>query len=108
VARYSSRERRWYGRPVGPARRNVTLPEGSGDAREWHTELPGGRVRVDIGEPIRRLASEPQAVLVGSVSPKPRKAAPAAAPAAPPAAPSDGPRVRPPRRRKEHRAITRD
>jgi len=62
------------------------------------TELPGGMVRVDIGEPLKRLPSETQPV--PSVT---RKAPAPVAIAPPPAAPAAAPRVAP----KEHRAITR-
>jgi hypothetical protein len=69
------------------------------------TELSGGLVRVDIGEPIKRLPCERQAVrldlpqiVCGTLASVP------VSPAAPTAAPAAAPKVP----RKEHRAITRE
>jgi hypothetical protein len=68
------------------------------------TELSGGLVRVDIGEPIKRLPCERQAVRIGGpTAPQPVSPAPTVSPAAPTAAPAAAPKVP----RKEHRAITR-
>lgn len=66
------------------------------------TELPGGLVRIDIGEPVKRLPCERQAVRRDA--PKALPLAPVEAPPAPPAAPTAAPPVS----RKEHRAITRE
>jgi hypothetical protein len=70
------------------------------------TELAGGLVRVDIGEPVKRLPSEPQAVPVGAPNAPPPvfPGAPSVAPAAATAAPAEAPKVT----RKEHRPITRE
>lgn len=62
-----SRTRGWV---VRPARPRVDLPDlyepGTPHFEERHREtstpLPSGTVRIDIGAPIRRLASEPQPV----------------------------------------------
>lgn len=60
MARYASREGRWYGRE----RRNLPLPEDVRDEREFHTDMGNGMLRVDIGAPVARLPSEPQPVAV--------------------------------------------
>lgn len=71
-----------------------------GDDREWHTELPGGLVRVDIGEPVKRLEVEPRAELQKGASGLGRKVeatpeAPLAAPAVPVEMPRRAPRPEP-------------
>jgi hypothetical protein len=100
MARYSSREGRWYGK-ARPS--NVTQPEHVRDERVWRTELPGGLIRTDYGAPIPRHPSESQPVAV---------ARPSQAPAEPlPPAPAPTPSSAPPVSRKdhkEHRAITRE
>lgn len=70
------------------------------------TELPGGLVRVDLGEPVKRLPSEPPAVRLPSPAallPVSHGAPPVSheTPAADPAEPPKGPRPEP-------RAITRE
>lgn len=60
MARYSRTLGRWFGR----GRSNPPLSEANRDDRQWQTELPGGLVRIDMGSPTKRLASEPQAVEV--------------------------------------------
>ena len=58
MARYSARTGRWYGR----SGTNVSVPEGTRDDREWHTEIADGITRIDYGAPIPRLPSERQPV----------------------------------------------
>jgi hypothetical protein len=99
MARFSSREGRWYGLP----RANVPAPEHVRDDRKWHTELPGGLVRTDYGAPIPRHPSESQPVLVA----RPSEAAAEPLPAAPAPAPASAPAVSR-KDHREHRAITRE
>ena len=79
---------------------------GSADYAERHashvTELPSGLVRVDVGEPVKRLACEALAVPVRTLlAPPPVPAEPQpVAPAAPAVARTVS--------LKEHRAITRE
>lgn len=61
MARYSVRTGRWYRRQ----RPHAAPPLPRGDHRQWRTELPGGLIRIDIGEPVNRLPSEPQPVPIG-------------------------------------------
>jgi len=100
VARYSSREGRWYGQ----RRSAAVLPETVRDERQWRTEMPGGITRIDFGAPVPRLPCEPQPVHV-SGSLKAPAAAPKAAPAEPPASTPQSSRDGP---SKPQRAITRE
>lgn len=106
MARYSVRTGRWYGR----GRSYPPRPLPPGDDRQWRTELPGGLVRIDMGEPVKGLPSEPQPARIGGT---------AGAPKAPPPEPvSDTaeaerfaamlPKDIRPRDWRDHRAITRN
>ena len=99
MARYSSRDGRWHGR----SRSNVTVPEGTRDEREWHTEMPGGLTRIDFGAPIPRHPSETQPIRKDKPKPVPVEA--------PVETPKATPISVPPVSRKDHRdhrAITRE
>jgi hypothetical protein len=61
-------------------------PDYAERAQQTATQLPCGTVRIDAGEPVARLAEEPQPVACGSPSARP--AVPVVAPAPAPAAPS--------------------
>jgi len=63
--RFSAATARWSG---GKRPSNVTVPEGTRDDRRWHTELPGGMLREDIGAPVPRLPGEPQPVSAGDTN----------------------------------------
>lgn len=60
MARYSVRTGRWYGRQSYSSSR----PPPPGDDRQWRTEMPGGLIRIDMGQPIPRHPDEPQAVQI--------------------------------------------
>ncbi len=57
MARYSTRERRWYG--TREKRAALPNPYSAGSPhyvlrhRETTTELPNGLLRVDVGEPVK-------------------------------------------------------
>lgn len=106
MARYSARTGRWYGRGRDYPPRPLPPP----DDRLWRTELPGGLVRIDLGEPVKGLACEPQPVRIGRT---------ASTTQAPPPVPADEPsgaerfaamlpKDLRPRDWRDHRAITRD
>jgi len=76
MARYSVREGRGDRRRRNRPPADPVVP----DERQWRTELPSGLVRIDMGEPIPRLACEPQPVAI---------AAPEVAPAEPESVPSE-------------------
>jgi hypothetical protein len=106
VARYSSREGRWYGK----ARANAPLPETARDERKWHTELPGGLIRTDYGAPIPRHPSETQPIPVARASMEPATddSLPTVRGSETPApVPVSAPQVSR-KDHKEHRAITRE
>lgn len=96
MARFSSRTGTWSGQR---SRVNVPLPETVRDERQWHTEMPGGLLRVDFGSPVPRLPSEPQPVHMKGTLKVPQ-AAPAARPVEPPVCDAPAPQ-------RDHRAITR-
>lgn len=84
MARFSVREGRSYGRWGRPQTNQPSHSETVRDERQFVTDLGGGLVRVDVGAPIPRLSSEPQANLkVTQAAPE----APAVEPE-PPSAPS--------------------
>jgi hypothetical protein len=93
MARYSVRTGRWYGRGRDYPPRPLPPP----DDRQWRTELPGGLVRIDMGEPVRGLACEPQPARIGIATPvRDSFPEPAHSPAAPdPSVPIRRPASRP-------------
>lgn len=70
---YSIRPRAWPGRRIKP---NHSAPDayapGSVDYAERHrqtsTLMPSGLTRIDLGEPVKRVAGHPQPVTIGAPS----------------------------------------
>jgi len=104
-----SRSRRWASRSTRPVA-NGPDPYDPGSSRfaERHrkteTELPGGLVRVDVGEPVSRLPSEGLRSKAVEAEPIPAPADPAPDPL-----PRTEPRpVNPPRPRRDPWGLNRD
>jgi hypothetical protein len=82
---FSRREGRYLSRgprlaPSGPDPHSPNSPGYAERNRQHVTELPGGMIRIDIGEPVGPPSAPPR---------KPRKSPKPAAPAAPPAEPAE-------------------
>lgn len=113
MAHYSC-ERGWISRPsrpvdTGPNPYDPSSTRFAERHRQTETELPGGLVRVDVGEPIKRLPSEGvRSTPVAAAPATVETAAPDAAPATEPAPPSAPRPVTPPRSRKEPWGLNRD
>jgi hypothetical protein len=109
MAHYS-RERGWVSRPRRPCDTGPNPYDPSSNRfkernRQTETELPGGLVRVDVGEPVRRLPGEGlRSRAVAAPEAVPLHSPPIVEPApVEPARP-----VSPPRSRKEPWGLNRD
>ncbi len=106
---YSIRPRAWAGQPSRPvdAGPNPYDPGSRRFAerhRETETALPGGLVRVDLGEPVKRLPCEGLLLKTAKVEPSPAPPGPASDPM-----PTSRPRpIAPPRPRRDPWGLNRD
>ncbi|MDE2563790.1 MAG: hypothetical protein KGL48_16235 [Sphingomonadales bacterium] len=87
---YSIRPKAWPGRRskqtgTGPDPYSPSSPGYAERNLQTVTRMPGGQIRTDLGEPIKRVAAHPQPVVVGS--PSATSPAPAVTDEAPKAAP---------------------
>ena len=92
--RYSSRQGRWIGRgrtnvPTGPDPYSPDSPGYADRNRETVTKLPGGMVRIDLGDPIGAPKRKPKSQRPASAAPV-AEPTPRARPPAPPAAVNGG------------------
>lgn len=109
MAFYSIRPRAWAGRPPRPVDTGPN-PYDPGSRRfaerhrETETALPGGLIRVDLGEPVKRLPCEGLSSKTAKVEPTPALTDPAPDPLPTPASRP----LTPPRPRRDPWGLNRD